>query len=54
MNIPPADRPKHGVPHTRMTLVPEPWPIRRLRGLRIYLGKWLADVADDVKGMWHR
>jgi len=54
MSTPPSDRPKYGVPPNRMTLVPEPWPLRRLRGLRIYLGLWLADVWDDVRGVWRK
>lgn len=45
----PGDR--YRLPAENLTLVREPWPLRRLRGLRIYLGWWLRDVAADLHRM---
>ena len=50
----PNDRARYRIPPQNMTLVREPWPLRRLRGLRVYLGWWWADVCDDLRGMWRR
>jgi hypothetical protein len=52
MTLPPGYRGR--IPAEHLTLKREPWPVRRLRGLRLYLGWWLADVVDDLRGMWGR
>lgn len=33
-----ADRERYRIPHADLVAVREPWPLTRLRGLRIYLG----------------
>lgn len=41
---------RYRLPEHNLTLVREPWPLRRLRGLAIYLGWWLDDCARDLRG----
>jgi hypothetical protein len=49
-----AARARYHIPPASMTAVDELWVWGRLRGLRIYLGWWLADVADDLFHRPHR